>query len=49
MEWPMVTEREFSGSDYQTVVVRNKAMAMARYKEMALCGLELAPSGQWKE
>ncbi len=33
MEWLMVTERELPGRDYQTVVVRDKAMA--RYKEMA--------------
>ena len=36
MEWPMVTERELPGRDYLTVVVRDEAMAMARYKEMAL-------------
>ena len=35
MVWPMVTERELPGRDYQTVVVRDEAMAMARYKEMA--------------
>ena len=35
MVWPMVTERELSGLDYRTVVVRDEAMAMARYKEMA--------------
>ncbi|KAH9409973.1 hypothetical protein TYRP_009721 [Tyrophagus putrescentiae] len=27
MEWPMVTEREFPGRDYQTVVFRDEAMA----------------------
>ncbi|KAH9395137.1 hypothetical protein TYRP_005208 [Tyrophagus putrescentiae] len=32
----MVTERELPGRDYLTVVVRDEAMAMARYKEMAL-------------
>ena len=36
MDWPMVTERELPGRDYLTVVVRDEAMAMARYKEMAL-------------
>ena len=35
MEWPMVLEREFPGRDYRTMVVRNEAMAMARYKEIA--------------
>ncbi len=35
MEWPMVTERELPGRDYRFVVVRDKAMAMTRYKEMA--------------
>ena len=32
----MVTKRELPGRDYLTVVVRDEAMAMARYKEMAL-------------
>ena len=36
MDWPMVTEREYPGRDYRTVVVRDEAMVIARYKEMAL-------------
>ena len=34
MNWPMVTERELPGRDYQTVVFRNEVMAMVRYKKM---------------
>ncbi len=35
MDWPMVTEREYPGRDYRTVVVRDEAMVIARYKKMA--------------